>query len=256
MDKVCRKLIELRRINKSYGSLKVLEDVSLSLLEGEIVSIFGPSGCGKTTILNIIAGIISPDNGRVRVVKGERIGYVFQEPRLIPWKNVEENILFVQENYSLTEKSAREIREKLIDRAEMKDFAHCFPSELSGGMKQRVSLLRALSIVPHILLLDEPFKSMDSKTVSVMEKIMLQIRKKEHPGILLVTHNYQEALRLSNRIYVLSHRPARIIEERPIPALESTNSFLLESNDVNILPNRNERKIFNYQQRRVQGIGI
>lgn len=256
MDKVCRKLIELRRINKSYGSLKVLEEVSLSLLEGEIVSIFGPSGCGKTTILNIIAGIISPDNGRVRVAKGERIGYVFQEPRLIPWKNVEENILFVQENYSLTEKSAREIREKLIDQAEMKDFAHCFPSELSGGMKQRVSLLRALSIIPHILLLDEPFKSMDSKTVSVMEKIILQLRKEEHPGILLVTHNYQEALRLSNRIYVLSQRPARIIEERPIPALESTNSFLFESSSENILPDRNERKMFNYQRRRVQGIGI
>lgn len=252
---MCRKLIELRRINKSYGSLKVLGEVSLSLLEGEIVSIFGPSGCGKTTILNIIAGIISPDNGRVRVAKGERIGYVFQEPRLIPWKNVEENILFVQENYSLTEESAREIREKLIDQAEMKDFAHSFPSELSGGMKQRVSLLRALSIIPHILLLDEPFKSMDSKTVSVMEKIILEIRKKEHPGVLLVTHNYQEALRLSNRIYVLSQRPARIIEERPIPALESANSFLFESSDVNILPNRNWRKMFNYQRRRIQGVG-
>lgn len=239
---MCRKLIELRRIKKSYGSLRVLEDVSLSLLEGEIVSIFGPSGCGKTTILNIVAGIISPDNGRVRVAEGKRIGYVFQEPRLIPWKNVEENILFVQKNYSLAEKSAREIREKLIDLAEMKDFAHSFPSELSGGMKQRVSLLRALSIIPHILLLDEPFKSMDSKTVSVMEKIILQIRKKEHPGILLVTHNYQEALRLSNRIYVLSQRPARIVEERPIPVLESTNSFLFESSDVNIFPSRNERK--------------
>jgi NitT/TauT family transport system ATP-binding protein len=236
---VCRKLIELRRINKSYGSLKVLEDVSLSLLEGEIISLIGPSGCGKTTVLNIIAGIISPDNGRVRVAKGKRIGYVFQEPRLIPWKSVEENILFVQDNYSLAEKSAREIREKLIEEAEMKDFAHSFPSELSGGMKQRVSLLRALSIIPHILLLDEPFKSMDSKTVSVMEKIILQIRKKEHPGILLVTHNYQEALRLSNRIYVLSQRPARIVEERPMPALESTNSFLFKSSDVKILPNKN-----------------
>ena len=239
---MCRKLIELRRIKKSYGSLRVLEDVSLYLLEGEIVSIFGPSGCGKTTILNIVAGIISPDNGRVRVAKGKRIGYVFQEPRLIPWKNVEENILFVQKNYSLAEKSAREIREKLIDLAEMKDFAHSFPSELSGGMKQRVSLLRALSIIPHILLLDEPFKSMDSKTVSVMEKIILQIRKKEHPGILLVTHNYQEALRLSNRIYVLSQRPARIVEERPIPVLESASSLSFQHCDVNILPNRNQRK--------------
>ncbi|MBA7501310.1 hypothetical protein ES704_04072 [subsurface metagenome] len=121
----------------------------------------------------------------------------------------------------------------------MKDFAHCFPSELSGGMKQRVSLLRALSIMPHILLLDEPFKSMDGETVSVMEKIILQIRKKEHPGILLVTHNYQEALRLSNRVYILSQRPARIVEERPAPALESTNCFLFESSDVDILPNKN-----------------
>lgn len=236
---MCRKLIELRRINKSYGSLKVLEDVSLSLLEGETVSLLGPSGCGKTTILNIIAGIISPDNGRVRVAKGKRIGYVFQEPRLIPWKSVEENILFVQKNYSLTEKSAREIREKLIEEAGMKDFVHSFPSQLSGGMKQRVSLLRALSIIPHILLLDEPFKSMDGETVSVMEKIILQMWKKEHPGILMVTNDYEKALRLSNRVYILSQRPARIVEERPAPALESTNSFLFQSGDVNILPNKN-----------------
>ncbi len=239
MDKVCRKLIELRRINKSYGSLKVLEDVSLSLLEGEIISLLGPSGCGKTTILNIIAGIISLDKGRVRVARGKRIGYVFQEPRLIPWKSVEENILFVQKNYSLTEKSIREIKGKLIEEAGMKDFVHSFPSELSGGMKQRVSLLRALSIIPHILLLDEPFKSMDSETVSVMEKIILQMWKKEHPGILMVTNDYEKALRLSNRVYILSQRPARIIEERPISALESTNSFLFESSDVNILPNKN-----------------
>ena len=226
MDRVCKKLIELEKINKNYGFLKVLEGVSLHLFEGEIVSILGPSGCGKTTILNIIAGLILPDKGKAWVAKDKRVGYVFQEPRLIPWKNVEQNILFVQKSYSSTEGTARKIREKLIYQAGMTDFVHCFPSELSGGMKQRVSLIRALSIIPHILLLDEPFKSMDHKTVSVIEEIILQMWEKEHQGILMVTHNYKEAMRLSNRVYILSQRPATVVKELPIPVLEPTEFFL------------------------------
>jgi len=233
MDRVCKKLIKLEKVNKNYGSLRVLEDISLYLCEGEIVSILGPSGCGKTTILNIIAGLILPDKGKVRVAKDKRIGYVFQEPRLIPWKNVEENILFVQKNYPLPEDVARKIREKLIYKAGIKDFIRCFPSQLSGGMKQRVSLIRALSIMPDILLLDEPFKSMDDKTISVIEEIILEMWKKEHQGILMVTHSYKEAMRLSNRVYILSQRPARVIKKIEIP-LPGLTEFSLSGVELEI----------------------
>ena len=213
MGRIREKLIDLVKVNKTYGFLKVLEDVSLHLFEGEIVSILGPSGCGKTTLLNIIAHLTLPEKGEVRVTKGKRIGYMFQEPRLIPWKNVEQNILFAQKNYLLRENIAQKLREQLIRKAKMEDFIHCFPSQLSGGMKQRVSLIRAFSIMPHILLLDEPFKSVDYKTVPVIEEIIREKCRKKQQGILMVTHDYREAMKLSSRVYIFSQRPAKIKEE-------------------------------------------
>lgn len=221
-----KRLIELKGVTKSYSSLKVLENISLHLSPGEIVSILGPSGCGKTTILNIIAGLTFQDEGEVKVAKNKRIGYVFQAPRLIPWKNIENNILFVQKNYPLEKNTARKIRKELIHMTGMEEFIHCFPCQLSGGMKQRVSLIRALSILPHILLLDEPFKSIDEETISIIEEIILQIWKKTRQGILMVTHNQEKAFKLSNRVYILSPRPAKIIKEVEIPLSESTELFL------------------------------
>jgi len=207
------KLVELNKISKSYGSLKVLKEISLFLSAGEIVSILGPSGCGKTTLLNIIAGLIPQDKGEVRVAKGKRVGYVFQEPRLLPWRNVEDNILFVQKNYPIKEDLAKQVRDKLICMAGMRNFIHRFPSQLSGGMKQRVSLIRALSILPHILLLDEPFKSIDRETASVIEGTILNMWRREIEGIIMVTHDWEIAFRLSTRVYVLSQRPARVLKK-------------------------------------------
>lgn len=236
---MCKKLIELEKINKNYGSLRVLKDVFLYLSKGEIVSIVGPSGSGKTTILNIIARLILPDKGKVRIAKDKRIGYVFQEPRLIPWKNVENNILFAQKNYSLQEDVARKLREKLIHKTGMENFVHYFPSQLSGGMKQRVALIRALSIMSHILLLDEPFKSIDNETASVIEKIILEIWEEENQGILMVTHDYKKAIRLSNRVYFLSQRSARLVKE--------SQKFLPESPELSLPQSDYHRNSFNQE---------
>jgi len=225
MDRTCQKLVELENVKKKYGSLPVLEDISLHLSEGEIVSIVGPSGCGKTTILNIVAGLVSPEQGKVRVAGGKTIGYVFQEPRLIPWRNVEQNIVFVQKNCPLSKALARETREQLIGKVGMKDFVHYFPSQLSGGMQQRVSLIRALAIMPHILLLDEPFKCMDDKTISVIEKIVRQMDKEKRPGILMVTHDYRTAMRLTDRVYLLSPRPAKVVGHFQTAVSGSTQFF-------------------------------
>ena len=211
------KLIELNKVYKSYGSLKVLEDISLQVFKGEIVSIIGPSGCGKTTILNMIAGIISPDEGQIWVDENKRMGYVFQESRLIPWKNVEKNIWFVQKNYSFDKKKARKIREELLRLAGMERYTSYFPSQLSGGMRQKVNLIRALCIFPDILLLDEPFKSMDRKSALVLEEVILSMMEKRIQGVLMVTFDFERAIRMSSKIYFLSKKPTRVMRilERP-----------------------------------------
>jgi len=211
------KLIELNKVYKSYGSLKVLEGISLQVFKGEIVSIIGPSGCGKTTILNIIAGIISPDEGKVWVDENKKMGYVFQESRLIPWKNVEKNIWFVQKNYSFDKKKARKIREELLRLAGMERYTSYFPSQLSGGMRQKVNLIRALCIFPDILLLDEPFKSMDRESALVMEEVILSMMGERIEGVLMVTFDFERAIRMSSKIYFLSQKPTKVMRilEKP-----------------------------------------
>jgi len=211
------KLIELNKVYKSYGSLKVLEGISLQVFKGEIVSIIGPSGCGKTTILNIIAGIISPDEGKVWVDENKKIGYVFQESRLIPWKNVEKNVWFVQKNYSFDKKKARKIREELLRLAGMERYTSYFPSQLSGGMRQKVNLIRALCIFPDVLLLDEPFKSMDRESALAMEEVILSMMGERIEGILMVTFDFERAIRMSSKIYFLSQKPTKVMRilEKP-----------------------------------------
>jgi len=227
------KLIELNKVYKSYGSLRVLKNISIRVFKGEIVSIIGPSGCGKTTILNMIAGIVSPDRGKVWVCENKRMGYVFQESRLIPWKNVEKNILFVQKNYPFDREEARRVREKLLKLVAMERYASYFPSQLSGGMKQKVNLIRALCILPDILLLDEPFKSMDRESASVMEKAILRMREGKLQGILMVTFDLERAIRMSTRIYLLSHKPTKVIKVLEPPFSEELRKD--EEENVNFL---------------------
>jgi len=197
-------ILNVKSISKSYGKLKVIEGISFDLSRGESIALLGPSGCGKTTLIRIIAGLIDDYEGAIEC-KVQKMGYVFQEPRLIPWKTVIDNLKFVEEN--------EERIFKTLEALKLKDFANFKPSKLSGGMRQRVNLARALIIEPELLLLDEPFASLDVHLkVSIISDI-IERRKDMNFSMIVVTHDVREALLLSDKIYMLSDKPSSIIEE-------------------------------------------
>lgn len=203
-------------------ALDVLANVSLAITEGEFVCLVGPSGCGKSTLLNIIAGLEKPSAGRVladgRPVAGvgaDRI-LMFQEPALFPWLTVRENVEFGLKlrGYTREERVSRAMEAlRLVGLA---DFARSFVHQLSGGMKQRAALARALVLDPGILLLDEPFAALDAQSRDVLHGELLEIWSRTGKTIVFVTHNVPEALRLADRIVVFSARPGRVIGEFPV----------------------------------------
>lgn len=207
-----KKLLEFIDIKKSYKSLKVLEDTTFSVGSNEIVCLLGPSGSGKTTLFNLAAGLIEPDQGTVEINQDIRRGYVFQETRLLPWKTVAANLKFVQKNY-LPSKEARVIRDSLLELTGLGKFKESYPAQLSGGMKQRVEIVRALAIQPDLLLVDEPFKSVDTQTRVNLQQMLLRFWEYNQLSLLLITHDPEVAVLLASRIYVLSQKPGKIIRE-------------------------------------------
>lgn len=211
-----RVVLELQNVSKRFArgeeELVVLDRFSLQVSQGEITALAGPSGCGKTTILRLAAGLIRPDGGAVRLAPGIRLAHVFQEPRLLPWKTVAENIRFVQENFFSAEE-AREIRERILIQTELWECRNAYPTQLSGGMKQRVELARALAVKPQLLLMDEPFKSLDLALQERLYRLLLEEQGRENFGVLLVTHSPYEAVLLARRIMVLSEKPVSIRRE-------------------------------------------
>ena len=208
--------IEVYNVSKSYVSKngvenKVLNSVNFVIKHSEFVSIVGPSGCGKTTLLKIISGLLPPDSGTV-VIDGDspeisqskkHIGYMFQDPALIPWRTVYDNIRLPTEvNKAITDEHYRTI-EELISLVGLNGFEYHYPYQLSGGMRQRVSLARALSINPKVLLMDEPFGSLDEITRETMHYELLELLDKTKPTVLFVTHNSTEAVLLSDRVFVM-----------------------------------------------------
>jgi NitT/TauT family transport system ATP-binding protein len=198
----------------------VIEGVSLRVAEGQFVSIVGPSGCGKSTLLNIVAGIETYDAGSVavsaRAGSGHaepRIGYVFQSPRLLNWLTVAGNIEFVLEAQNIPRQSWKERVDKYLDMVGLDGQQRNYPLNLSGGMQQRVAIARALAIEPDILLMDEPFSHLDAITARKMRFDLAEILERAKPTILFVTHDLSEAVFLSDRIYMMSTRPARIFKE-------------------------------------------
>jgi NitT/TauT family transport system ATP-binding protein len=198
----------------------VLDSISLVVDQGEFVSIVGPSGCGKSTLLNIIAGIESYEGGAVTVVpragkanSEPRIGYVFQSPRLLNWLTVQDNIQFVLEAQNIPRPKWRELVTKHLDMVGLGGQERNYPLNLSGGMQQRVAIARALAIEPDILLMDEPFSHLDAITARKMRLDLMDILAKAKPTILFVTHDLSEAVFLSDRIYMMSTKPARIFKE-------------------------------------------
>lgn len=204
-------------------TLHVLENISLEAREGEFVCILGPSGCGKTTLLNIVSGFLQPTSGEVRI-DGEQVRgpdprriFVFQERGVFPWLNVEGNIAFGL--FHLPREERRRRMAHYIELVGLEGFEHAYPHELSGGMKQRLEVARALAVNPDMLFLDEPFGSLDSITRLVMRRELLRIWEAERKTILFVTHDIEESVQLADRVVVMSARPARIrrIVEIDIP---------------------------------------
>ena len=205
-----------KRFDRDGKTTSVLEDLNLEVADGEFVCIVGPSGCGKSTLLNLVGGFLSPSSGSI-TIDGEPVHgpdprriLVFQERGVFPWLTVEGNI-----GFGLARLSASERRERIahyVRLVRLSGFENSYPSDLSGGMKQRLQVARALAVNPDILYLDEPFGALDSVTRLIMRKELLRIWQTERRTILLVTHDIDEAVQLADRVVVLSSRPAKIQE--------------------------------------------
>ncbi len=202
--------LELQHIGKAYGGITLFDDFSIAFDEGKITCILGPSGCGKTTMLNIIGGIVPPDSGSADGFTGKAISYIFQDPRLLPWKTVRENIGFVLP-HDLPEKERKSITDRFISLVELEDFADYYPAKLSGGMRQRVSIARAFAFPSEVILMDEPLKGLDIKLKLNLIRTFSRIWETDRRTVIFVTHDVEESLLLSNEIIVMSRPPVRIV---------------------------------------------
>jgi len=221
--------IQVTGLDKVYpsptGDVVAVEKVSFDVRQGEFVALLGPSGCGKSTILNMVAGLLARTGGDIRIDSDEvvlgtinrKVGYVFQRDTVFPWRTVEANIGYGLEiaRVAKTERE-RKVREA-IEKAGLAGFNKSFPRMLSGGMRQRVALMRTLIMEPEILLMDEPFGALDTHTKLEMHKTLLEIWERERQTVLFVTHDLGEALTLASRIILLSARPGRLKEDFEVP---------------------------------------
>lgn len=214
--------ISLQHLRKAFSKgqreLVALDDFALDVLAGEILCLLGPSGCGKTTVLRIISGLDSATSGKVLVsgrqvtVAGPDRGLVFQDFALFPWRTVRKNIEFGLEVKGVPELERNKISSKYIDLVGLHGFEDAHPKELSGGMKQRVGIARALANEPEVLLMDEPFGSLDAQTRNLMQKELLRIWSSTKKTIVFVTHSVDEAVYLADRIVVMTARPGKVRE--------------------------------------------
>ncbi|MEM1539332.1 MAG: ABC transporter ATP-binding protein [Candidatus Bathyarchaeia archaeon] len=211
--------VDVKNVLKRYGELEVLTDVSFHVYDSEFFVVVGPSGCGKTTLLKIIAGLETPSSGSV-LINGEKpnprtqkIGFVFQEDSLFPWRTVEENVRFGLEIRGLPQ--GDRVRE-MISLVGLRGFEHFYPHRISGGMRKRTALARALAVDPSLLLMDEPFGDLDAQTRWIMHKELWAIHEKLKKTTIFVTHNVEEAVYLGDRVMVLTKRPGTVKRIIPI----------------------------------------
>ena len=202
-------IYEVKQIEKSFGNLRVLDGVSISFEKYKTTCILGESGTGKTTLLNIIAGIVPQDGGEVIGFSGEDSSFVFQEDRLIPWKNVEDNMGFVLKS-KMCKAEIKTTTNQYLKWVNLEQYRAYYPKELSGGMRQRISILRAFIYPASILIMDEPFKSMDINNRQIVLELFRKLSSVEQRTCILVTHNIDEALALGDKIVVLSQKPTRV----------------------------------------------
>jgi NitT/TauT family transport system ATP-binding protein len=211
--------LTISRLGKTFGDLEALRGITLAVERGEFISVVGPSGCGKTTFLRIIAGLEQATSGEVlldgRAVRkpGRDRGFVFQSDNLLPWRNVFTNAMIGREVAGEVGLAQRKHTMELLKLVGLEGFEHYYPRQLSGGMRQRVNLARALAIDPEILLMDEPFSALDAQTREIMQTELLRIWEKGRKTVLFVTHQIDEAVFLSDRVLVFARRPGRLQAE-------------------------------------------
>ena len=204
-------MIEVKHLYKKFKKEYIFEDFSISLADRKVTSIIGPSGCGKTTLLRMIAGLESYEQGQISGINQKSISYVFQEDRLLPWLNVFQNIELVLKSKFPPKESQLKVQEVLA-QLDLSEAAEMMPDELSGGMQRRVAIGRALAYDADIILLDEPFKGMDSKLKNEVLPQLAAVWEKAEKTIILVTHDIADARELSDIVYELSGRPLKKVE--------------------------------------------
>jgi len=216
--------LEYRSVTMRFGqspgaALTAVQDVSLALSNGEVVSLIGPSGCGKSTLLNIGSGLYAPSEGDA-FVDGERVegpnahvAFMLQKDLLLPWRTIAENVAFGVEIQGVAAAERKRRAQALLESFKLAEFSGHYPHQLSGGMRQRIALARTLAIDPTVLLLDEPFSAVDAQTRMVLQRELAQTLKRAGKTALLITHDLLEAVTLSDRVLVMSRRPGRIIDE-------------------------------------------
>jgi NitT/TauT family transport system ATP-binding protein len=215
-------IVRIAALKKVFGDLEAIRQLSFDVADGEFLSVLGPSGCGKSTLLMMIAGLIDPSAGEIRIkdakVAGPRreIGVVFQSPVLLPWRTVLQNVLFPIELLNLPRPQYRRRAMDLLRMAKIDEFSALLPRQLSGGMRQRVAICRALVHDPSILLMDEPFSALDAITRDEMAVELQRIWQANRKTVIFVTHSIREAAFLSDRVLVMGRRPATIIDELAI----------------------------------------
>lgn len=253
-------LLQINHVHKSFKQgkqrLHVLNDISLSISVGEFVTIIGPSGCGKSTLFHLIGGLMPVDEGDIllhgKTINGERghISYVPQQSALFPWRNILDNLLLAQEIAGTTNTNSKQEALNWLDKAGMAGFEKAYPHMLSGGMQQRVSFLRGMLAPQEVMCLDEPFSSLDALTRADMQRWLLDIWESYQRSVLMITHSIDEALMLSDKIYLLSSRPASILQVIDVPfkrprqeELESDPLFLQLKQEISHWMRQEQQKI-------------
>jgi NitT/TauT family transport system ATP-binding protein len=209
--------VEKRFVDSKKQDVTALQNINFTIEEQEFLVLVGPSGCGKSTLLNIVGGLLTPSSGEVYFEglssdKPPRPGIVFQEIALFPWRTVYENVVFGLEEQGASKKVQRDKGKHFIDMVGLTGFESAYPKQLSGGMRQRAGIARALAVEPDLLLMDEPFSALDAQTRTLMQEELLSIWNRTRLSTLYVTHNIQEAVYLADRVIVLSRHPGQIKE--------------------------------------------
>ena len=241
--------LAISQLNKSFGDLDALRGIDLAVERGEFICVVGPSGCGKTTFLRIIAGLEQATSGEVMLDghavrrPGNDRGFVFQNDSLLPWRTVLDNAIIGRELAGPVRPADRKRTMELLRLVGLEGFEHYHPRQLSGGMRQRVNLARALAIDPEILLMDEPFAALDAQTREIMQTELLRIWERGQKTVLFVTHQIDEAVFLSDRVLVFARRPGRLQAEVKIPLPRPRNLAIKRTSEFVALVDRIWRMI-------------